>query len=105
TLELTRNSVAAQIVFGKWDFGDPVAPGRHIAVRMPMTNIGHMPAIYSVNAVVFHWARMPEGDIPLVAPEPQETMESNIPSFEAMFDTEVASDEFIYGIPHLSRDM
>jgi hypothetical protein len=46
---------------------------------------------------------MPDGDIPLSLPQLNSTMEPNIPLSQSIVDQQVASEEFIYGIPHLNQ--
>jgi hypothetical protein len=99
-LELARESIAAQIVLGDWDFADPVVSGKTIAAKVPLTNIGHSPAVYGIETIAFRWATMPN-DIPIEAPSPNVVMEPSKPTMQTIFDTQTASEEFIYSIPHI----
>ncbi|MGD1214761.1 MAG: hypothetical protein ABR861_07220 [Terriglobales bacterium] len=102
-LEFTRNSIAARVVIGDWDFASPVRPDDKIIVHALFTNIGHSPAAYGLETMSFRGTSMPDGDIPLSLPQLNSTMEPNIPLSQSIVDQQVASEEFIYGIPHLNQ--
>jgi hypothetical protein len=104
SLDLTRNSMEAQIVFGNWDFIQPLTSTSKLGIRIPMTNVGHMQAMYRVQATVYRWSAMPDSGFPLDTPEPDEIMDPNVPSPASILDKDPVSDEFIYGIPQFPED-
>lgn len=99
-LDLTRNSIAGEIVIGDWKFSSAPIAGKPISVRAPLTNIGHAPTLYGFNAMVFRWTDLPGGDIPLETPALDTVMEPNIPTVEVVSEGQVTTEEFIYGIPY-----
>lgn len=111
SLEFTRNSVEAQMVFGEWDVGHRVYSGDQITVRIPVVNIGHVPAVYGFDGRAFRWTDMPKGDIPFAAPDPNTLVEPSVPASIPMAaiivdsSLPLPSDDFLYEIPRFPKDM